>query len=113
MKPQDPLKFLATFVLMVVGGVVAFAATALSLIMLGDALHGNYEIYTEYPNSHGVALCFVIGALGFLAPGFISWKLHNFADYKLPSQFSLRNLLVATTIIAIVLGLAVFLYRTL
>jgi hypothetical protein len=110
MKPQDPLNFLGTFVLMVVGGVVAFAATALSVIMLGDALHGNYEIYTEYPNSHGVALCFVMGAIGFLAPGFISWK--QYADYKLPSQFSLRNLLIATTIIAIVLGLAVFLYRT-
>jgi hypothetical protein len=111
MKPQDPLNFLGTFVLMAVCGIGAFVLTAFSLFELGLALHGNYEIYTQYPHSHGIALCFVIGAIGFLAPGFIVWKLHT--GYKFPSQFSLRNLLIAATIIAIVLGAAVLLYRNL
>jgi hypothetical protein len=88
-----------------VGGVVAFAATAFSLMALGLHFHNNYEYYgIHYPY-----LVWGLVAIGFLAPGVYVWK---HAIYELPSQFSLRTLLIAATIIAIVLGLAVLLYRS-
>jgi hypothetical protein len=108
---MNALKVLGTFVLMVFCGVVAFAATAFSLFELGLELLGNFDYFFAYPHSFGVALSFVAGAIGFLAPGVIVWKRHNFAEYKIPSQFGLRTLLIVMTVIAVILGLAVLLYR--
>ena len=71
---------------------------------LGSALHNNYYYYGS---SLDLVLVLVAGGIGFLAPGIIVWKPHK----ELFLHFSLRALLIATTLVAVVLGLVVFAAR--
>jgi hypothetical protein len=102
--PTLPL-VLITGVLMVVCGVGAFMFALMLLMELGTKHHANYEHYGQTP---AVALVFVAGGLGFLAPGVVVWYLRN---RQLPWRFSLRTLLIVATIIAIALCAIVTLSR--
>jgi hypothetical protein len=94
---------LAVLALMIVSGSGAVLASLSFLMSLGTRNHGNYEYYGQTP---AVALIFVAGALGFAAPAVIVWYLH-----KSSWRLSLRTLLIATTMIAVVLGLVVWASR--
>ena len=93
------LLIFATFALMVVCGAGAYVMAVSYLMHLGLKLHGNYEYYGSTP---AIALIFVAGAMGFAAPGVVVWYLWNI---ELSWRFSLRTLLIAITLIAVVLGL--------
>jgi hypothetical protein len=94
------LLIIGTFALMATCGAGAFLAMLSYLMTLGMKLHGNKDHYGQTP---AVALIFVAGAMGFAAPGFIVWCLYNNRW-----RFTLRTLLIATTLIAVVLGLVVW-----
>ena len=111
---MDLAKALGTILLMVVCGVgcgiAAFLTAAVFLGILGLSLHNNYEYYGRFP---GTLLLYGSGAIGFLAPvvylgpSFIG----NLLEQKRPWQFSLRALLIATTAVAVVLGLIAAIIR--
>lgn len=93
-----------TLALMLVSGIATFV-TALTIVMeFGTKFHGNYEYYGSFL---ALILLYGLGAIGFLAPGVVVWYLHKRGP---PWRFSLRTLLIATTVIAVVLGIAVSFY---
>jgi hypothetical protein len=92
------LLIIGTFALMATCSAGASLATLGLLMTLGMKLHGDKDYYGQMP---AVALIFVASALGFAAPGFIVWYLHNNRW-----RFTVRTLLIATTLIAVGLGLA-------
>jgi hypothetical protein len=59
-------------------------------------------------NTRATGFAIVVGAIGFLAQGVIIWKPHKI---ELSSQFSLRALLIATTVVAVMLGMIAWLDR--
>jgi hypothetical protein len=75
------------------------------LMDLGTKHHNNYEHYGQTP---AVALIYLAGALGFLAPGVIVWYLRN---RPISWRFSLRALLLVMTVLAVALGLIFALWR--
>ncbi len=93
-----------TLLLMVVSGIVTYVTAIVILMELGTKFHGNYEYYGSFP---ALILLYGLGAIGFLAPGVVVWYLHKRGP---PWRFSLRTLLIATTVIAIVLGIGVSFY---
>ena len=66
--------------------------------------HDNYEYYGSY---WIVILLYGLSAIGFLAPGVAVWYFHK---REPPWHFSLRSLLVATTLIAVLLGVIVLFF---
>ena len=114
--PMKILDALVTFVLMtvcaVVCGIGGYAATGVFLWIVGSSLHHDVSYNWTFPMT---LLPYGGGAIGFLAPVVFLGPavIGNLVDQQRPWQFSLRNLLIAATIIAVILGLAVFLYRTL
>jgi hypothetical protein len=88
-----------TFALMAACGVGAFMMTLMLLMDLGTKHHNNYEYYGQTP---AAALIFVAGALGFLAPGIVVWYWRK---SQILWQFSLRALLIAITLVAVVMGI--------
>jgi hypothetical protein len=91
----------ATLLLMVVGGIVMYVTTIVILMGLGTKFHGNYEYYGSYS---ALILIYGLGAIGFLAPGVVAWYLYK---REHPWQFSLRALVIATALIAVLLGVVV------
>ena len=91
-------KIVATLALMVVSGTVTYVVQSYIFWQLGSQLHGEANYYATYPAAiWGLwGLCI----LGFLAPGVVVWYLHKW-------QFSLRTLLIAMTLIAVVLGIVI------
>ncbi len=69
---------------------------------LGLKYHGNFEYYRGYST---MILIYAFGALGFLAPGVILWNLQNRTP---PWQFSLRALLIAMALIAVLVTIYTF-----
>jgi hypothetical protein len=96
-------KVLGTLLLMVVCGVAAFMTTAATEIEFGLSDY-------EYQSKPAAVFAIVVGAIGFLFPAVIIWKPHKIDP---SSQFSLRTLLIATTVVAIVLGLIGVVVRSL
>jgi hypothetical protein len=109
------LDALVTFVLIVVCAVVCgiggYAATGVFLWIVGSSLHHDVSYNWKFPVT---LLPYGGGAIGFLAPVVCLGPavIGNLVDQQRPWQFSLRNLLIAATIIAVILGLAVLLYRS-
>jgi hypothetical protein len=100
---ENLLLVLFVGMLMVACGIGAYVLAMILLMDLGSRFHGNYEYYGQ---TLAIALIFVAGALGFLAPGIVVWYL---LITKQPLRFSLRTLLVAMTIVAVLLAVfAVF-----
>jgi hypothetical protein len=114
--PMKILDALVTFVLMVVCAVVCgiggYAATGVFLWIVGSSLHHDVSYNWKFPVT---LLPYGGGAIGFLAPVVYLGPgvIGNLVDQQRPWQFSLRTLLIAATIIAVILGLAVLLYRSL
>ena len=65
--------------------------------------HDNYEYYGQTP---AVLLIPTAAIVAFVVPGVIVWRLH-----KNQWRVSLRTLLIATTLVAVVLGLIVYAAR--
>jgi hypothetical protein len=112
--PMKILDALVTFVLIVVCAVVCgiggYAATGVFLWIVGSSLHHDVSYNWTFPVT---LLPYGGGAIGFLAPVVYLGPavIGNLVDQQRPWQFSLRTLLIAATIIAVILGLAVLLYR--
>ena len=90
-----------TLLLMVVGGLLTYVTTIVILMGLGTKFHDNYEYYGSFS---ALILLYGLGAIGFLAPGVVVWYFHKRGP---PWQFSLRALIIATTLIVVVLGVVV------
>jgi len=93
------LKILGTFALMLAGGAAAFGGMLVFLMNLGLKRHGSYEYYG---GNLGEFLCFGAATLGFLLPGFAVWRLSR---PERQWQFSLRSMLIAMTLVALLLGI--------
>lgn len=93
-----------TLLLMVVSGVVTYVTTIVILMGLGTKFHDNYEYYGGHL---ALTLLYGLGAIGFMVPGVVVWYLDKRGP---PWRFSLRTLLVATTLIAVVLGIVVLFF---
>ncbi len=91
------LRILGIFILMVICGVVAYAAAMTFLMGLGLKLHDNYEYYGGYP---ALVIVYGCGTIGFLAPAVIVWYLD-----KHSWQISLRTLFIATFVVAVIVGI--------
>ena len=91
--------FVGAFTLMAAGGFAAFTWALTVLMRLGTKHH---DIYDYYGYTHPLlSAMFVFGTVlaGFVAPGVIVWRLQ-----KHSWRVSLRTLLVATTVAAIILA---------
>src|SRR5688572_30544165 len=99
---QKILLTLVTGMLMGVCGGGAYVMAMMLLMNLGTTHHDNYEYYGQ---TAAVALIFVAGVLGFLAPGVVVWYLRS---RQRSWQFSLRALLIAMTVAALLLGAVVW-----
>jgi hypothetical protein len=97
------MKFLGTLLLMAVCGAAAFAGMLAFLMKLGLKRHDSYEYYG---GNLGLILTFGAAAVGFLVPGLIVWCL---SQREIRWQFSLRSLLIAMTLVALLLGIVAFL----
>jgi hypothetical protein len=102
------LLILATFALMVACCAGALLAALSYFMSLGLKYHNNYEYYGQFPGV--VLMIFAAGAMGFLAPGFVVLYLYN-NPIEIPRRFSLRNLLIITTLVAIVVGMVAAIWR--
>lgn len=89
---------LGGFALMVACGLIAFGGAVTFLMNLGLKLHNNYEYYGRFFLAR--AFMYGSGAIGFVTPGVILWQLRN-----RNVRFSLRLLLLVTTVVAILIGL--------
>jgi hypothetical protein len=90
---------IGTLALMAACGAAAFAGMLMFLVHLGLKRHGSYEYYG---GNLGAFLVFGAAALAFLAPGVVVLHLRR---PKLHWQFSLRSLLIAMTIVAVLFGI--------
>jgi hypothetical protein len=86
---------IGALVLMVISGIVTLYTTTIITMGLGD----NPWYYNQ--SIKPTVLIWGLGAMGFLAPGVIVWYL---CKRERPWKFSLRTLLIATTLIAVVLA---------
>jgi hypothetical protein len=94
---------LGTFALMLACGFAALGGAVTFLMRLGSKLHHGEGAGEYYFVAHQyVTPVFICGiaALGFLAPGGIVWYL-----YKHSWRVSLRMLLVAVTVVAVILAI--------
>lgn len=96
---RNVLKVVGALLVMAACGVAAFVATITFFMNLGLKRHGNYEYYGSWPVA---GLIYLAGAIGFLAPGMVMWRLRA---RPIPSQFSLRSVLIAMTLVAVLAGL--------
>jgi hypothetical protein len=97
------LMILLTMAGMVVTGLGAYLATIMLLMALGTKYHGNYEYFGQTP---AAPLVFVAGGLGFLVPGIAARYFFIRHCEQTPWRFSLRALLIVTTVVALALGVA-------
>jgi hypothetical protein len=91
------LKIVGIALCMAACGLAAFLGAIAFLMNLGLKRHGNYEHYGSPPF---VALIYLAGALGFLAPAVLYWRLRGQAW-----RFSVAEALIALTAAALLLGL--------
>jgi hypothetical protein len=97
---RSALLIVGAFVLMVASGAAAtIGATSFSM-SLGLKYHNNYEYYGKLP---AMLLIPFAAIVGFVVPGIVIWRLHINRW-----RVSLRTLLIATTLVAVVLGLVVY-----
>jgi hypothetical protein len=87
---------IGTLVVMIVSGAVAAGGTAYVLLSLGLKYHDNYEYYGQSP---AVILIPMFGIIASAISGIIVWRLHN-NHWRV----SLRTLLIAMTVVAVVMG---------
>ncbi|TWU28472.1 hypothetical protein [Bythopirellula polymerisocia] len=94
------LIFLGIAFLMLAGGIAGLMYSVTFLMNLGLKYHDNYEYYRGF-----LAGCFVwlAGPIGFATPGIMYWY---FRTHEV--RFSLRALLLATTLVAALSGLYAF-----
>ena len=100
---RSALLITGTFILMVACGAAATIGTISFLMSLGLKYHDNYEYYGKMP---AVLLIPFAAVVGFVVPGVVIWRLHHNRW-----RVSLRALLVSTTVLAVLMGLAVWAAR--
>lgn len=98
------LLVIGTVALMIVCGAVAAVVMLRLLMAVGMSYHNNYEYYGQGP---AVLLIPIAGIIGFATPGFLVWRLH-----KNQWRVSLRTMLIATTVVAVLLGACVFFLKS-
>ncbi len=96
-----------TVLLMMVSGIVAYVTAIVIVMELGSKFHGSYEYYGVKGGLLTGILLYSVGAIGFLAPGVVVWYLNKRGP---PWRFSLRAMLIAMTVIAVLLGMAVLFF---
>jgi hypothetical protein len=102
--PRRPSRFgkfvfiAITALLMIASGLGAFVGTLTFLMATGSKYHNNYEYYGQTPAAY---LIFIAGVIGFLLPGVAAW---HFA--RRGYRFSLRDLIIGITIIAVLSAIA-------
>jgi hypothetical protein len=93
---------IGALVLMVISGIVTLYTTIIITMGLGDKFHDNPWYYNQ--SIKATVLIWGLSAMSFLAPGVIVWYL---CKRERPWKFSLRTLLIVTTLIAVVLAIGV------
>jgi hypothetical protein len=100
---RQALLILGTFALMIICGAGAALTTLSCLMNLGMKHYDNYEYYGQTP---AVLLIPLAAIIGFASPGIFVWWLQNNRW-----RISLRAMLIIMTLIAAILGFAVYLLR--